>query len=208
MRSSTWLQAHVYAGLFACFVFVLHVDRLQGGFERVFAGVFFLTALSGVLGLYLTRAIPPRLRTRGREVIYERIPGLMRKLRIETEDMIVRSVEQTGSRALADYYARHLFRFFALPRHRLSHLMERREPVTELQKQMDNLTRYIGEDERVWFDELAAAVATKHDLDYHYALQSLLKHWLFVHIPLSYVLGVMMLLHVLAVTGFSGGLPG
>jgi len=48
-------------------------------------------------------------------------------------------------------------------------------------------------------------VRQKDGLDYHYALQLVLKGWLFTHIPLTYSLLLLTLVHVVLVFAFSGG---
>jgi len=77
-RASSWLQAHIYGGLIALFAFFVHVGwRIPDGvFEGMFAAVFLLVALSGVVGIAINRIFARRLTRRGEEVIFERIPGL------------------------------------------------------------------------------------------------------------------------------------
>ena len=45
---------------------------------------------------------------------------------------------------------------------------------------------------------------TKDQLDFHQAMQGLLKGWLFVHIPLTYALLLFALVHLVLVYAFSG----
>jgi hypothetical protein len=47
----------------------------------------------------------------------------------------------------------------------------------------------------------------KRRLDFHYALQGLLKAWLFVHIPFTYSLLLFIVVHIVLVFGFSAGAP-
>ena len=47
----------------------------------------------------------------------------------------------------------------------------------------------------------------KDDLDYQWARQMLLKGWLFIHIPLTFSLLVLVALHIFVVYGFRGNLP-
>ena len=75
ISASHWLQAHIYLGWLACFVFVLHTGvRLpDGALEVPLALAFVLVAASGVLGLWLSRWLPPRLTRSGKSLVYERI---------------------------------------------------------------------------------------------------------------------------------------
>ena len=66
------------------------------------------------------------------------------------------------------------------------------------------LERYLSTQERQTAAELAELIETKDNLDYHNAMQGALKCWLFVHIPLTYVLLPFVVVHVVLVHAFSG----
>ena len=66
------------------------------------------------------------------------------------------------------------------------------------------LERYLDPVERRARDELVELVGLKDDLDYHYALQAVLKRWLFVHIPLTYAMLVLAGVHGFLAVAFSG----
>ena len=53
--------------------------------------------------------------------------------------------------------------------------------------------------------KIAQLVRQKDGLDYHQALQLLLRGWLFIHIPLTYSLLIFSLMHLVLVYAFSGG---
>ena len=46
----------------------------------------------------------------------------------------------------------------------------------------------------------------KNELDYQYALQGVLKGWLFIHIPLTYGMLLLAITHLVLAYAFSGGL--
>jgi hypothetical protein len=48
-------------------------------------------------------------------------------------------------------------------------------------------------------------VRQKDGLDYHQALQFMLRGWLFIHIPLTYSLMIFSVMHIVLVYAFSGG---
>ena len=62
--------------------------------------------------------------------------------------------------------------------------------------------RYLDEAESEYLAKIEDLVAQKDGLDYQYAHQSLLKYWLFVHVPLTYALLVLALLHLILVHAF------
>lgn len=209
VSSSTWLQLHLYLGLVTVVLFLIHTGvRSPGGIlEGGLALLFWGTALSGLVGLFLTRALPPRLSVRGEEVLFERIPMYRRELRERAERLVVRCAEESRLTTLADFYTARLAGFLAGPRHFWAHLAQSTRPRHRLIAEIRSLERYLNEQERGLAGELVEIVIAKDGLDYHHAVQSTLKGWLFVHIPLSYMLLLLGLVHAVLAYAFSAGLP-
>jgi hypothetical protein len=207
LSSRAWLEFHVYAGLFTAVLFGVHVSgRVPSGpFELSLAGLFALVTVSGVAGLFLSRALPVRLTTMGGEVPFERIPAIRHDIRQEAESLALQSAADSRSTIVADFYLRRLKDFFDGPRHFWPHVFEVRRPVSRLLQEVGDLNRYVGDKDQAALDRLAALVRQKNGLDYHRALQLVLKGWLFVHIPLTYSLLLVAVAHVVLVFAFSGG---
>ena len=193
LRSALWLQAHLYLGLATVLVFALHVDlRVPNGWlEGLVALLFAVVVLSGLGGLLLSRTIPGRLRTRGELVLFERQPQHLRRLREELEALALR----IESASLSRFYVDRLIWYFAGPRYLAWHLMQSHRPRQMLLDGLAGLDRYLDDDERQVKDEMVDLISTKDDLDYHYAHQSVLKYWLFLHIPLAYSLLILAGIH-------------
>jgi hypothetical protein len=204
-KSETWLQIHIYAGFFTVVLFLIHLNFRfpRAWFGNSLALLYLLVTGSGIAGLILSRVVPRRLSTRGGEVIYEKIPALRYGLQQQAEALAVG--QEAKSPALADFYVRKLAVFFAGRRNFWLHLLESRRPVSALLAEMDDLKRYLDDKERPTLERLAQLVRQKDGLDYHYALQTSLKLWLFVHLPLTYSLMIFSVLHVVLVFAFSGG---
>jgi hypothetical protein len=207
-RASTWLQFHLYAGLLAAVVFLLHVGgRMPNGvLEATLAAAFVVVVLSGIVGILLSRTYAARLTSRGQEVIYERIPGLRRRVRDQAEALALKSVEQHGTTALSDFYMERLLPYFAGPRNRWLHLFESQRPRLMWKEEFAALDRYLDDDERECARELSELVWMKDDLDYHEALQGAIKLWLFVHVPLTYAMLILAVFHGFMAQAFSGSL--
>jgi hypothetical protein len=203
--SETWLQLHIYLGLVTGIIFLFHIrfHVPTGWFEGLLAGFYLLVMLSGIFGLAVTRIFPRRLTARGGEVIYEKIPGLRHALRQQAEALALSA--ENPSATLAEFYARRLDGFFAGPRNLAQHLIESRRPINSLLAELDDLRRYLGENERLAVDKLSAFVRQKDALDYHLALQRTLKLWLFVHLPLTFSLLIFTFVHIALIYAFSGG---
>jgi len=203
--SENWLQIHIYAGFFTVVLFLIHLNFRgpSGWFEGTLAWLYALVTGSGIVGLIFTRVFPRRLATRGGEVIYETIPALRHALREEAETLSLG--KESKSPAIAEFYARSLANFFAGPRNFWWHLADSRRPLIALTSELDDLRRYLNEIERATLEKLLLRVRQKDGLDYHHALQTTLKLWLFVHLPLTYGLMIFTLLHIVIVFAFSGG---
>ena len=202
----TWLQVHMQVGFLGMLLFFLHVHlgwRLPEGILETLLGiVYWIVMMSGIFGAYISRSFPRRLTRRGEEVFFERIACLRAELHHKAEILVLASVTETESTTIADYYSSHLYDFFIAPRHHLQHLFESNQAQFIRNHEMRSLERYLNRREQEMLDQLALLVQKKDDLDYHYTLQGMLKLWLFVHIPLTYALWVLLALHMLAVYGF------
>jgi hypothetical protein len=205
--SAAWLQWHVYVGLFAILLFFVHAGPRAptGTFETVLALLFLLVAFSGVGGLYLSRRIPARLARHAEEVIYERIPALVREVAQRAERLALDSVAHTRSRAIADFHASELRGFLLRPCETWAHVLRLGGPHRRRVHAMEEFRSCLGEAELPVFDRLAELVRQKEDLDDQRANQGLLKHWFFVHLPLTYALLLFVALHALLVLAFGGG---
>lgn len=206
-KSETWLQFHLYAGVFTGVLFLLHVNGKipRGWFEGTLTWLYGLVMVSGVAGLVFSRDLPKRLTTFGGEVLFERIPVIRAALRDQADELALASVPKGGSSIIADFYLQHLRDFFDGPRNAWLHLFEVRRPLNTLLNKITDLNRYLNEEERHTMNRLATLVRQKDGLDFHHALQRVLKGWLFVHIPLTYSLLLFTLAHLVLVFAFSGG---
>ena len=124
--------------------------------------------------------------------------GLGRRLGVgpEVSDL------DAGSSTLADYYASRLQTFFEGPQNYLKHVLHVGRPLFGLTNDMQSQYRYLNDKEREYAERLLALVEQKDELDFHHALQATLKGWLFVHVPLTYSMIIVAVLHVVLVYAF------
>ncbi|HET6249103.1 MAG TPA: hypothetical protein VFE47_15515 [Tepidisphaeraceae bacterium] len=213
IKSSIWLQFHIYVGLLSMVVFTTHAFFMyghrwhvpSGPLNVILAFAYIATALSGILGLALTRAFPSRITDSGEEVIYERIPIFVRTLRERAAELIVEVVGKTDASTLPDFYAQRLAAFFARPRYYWLHLFQSRRPLLVLNGQLASLSRYLNDDEKHIAHELSVLIKKKDALDSAWALQGTLKGWLFFHIAMTYSLLAFLAAHIVVAYAFSGG---
>ncbi len=207
LRAATWTQIHVYVGWFSILLFLLHVGFRppSGVFNITLAVVFGLVAASGVFGLVFSRVMAFRLTLHGENVMFERIPALRAQLQREAEAIVVKSVEETKSTTIADFYATRLQPYFARPRSRLRHVLGLESPLKGVLTDLRLLKRYTNEREHAILAELVDCVEAKDNLDFQLAGQGLLKYWLFVHIPLTASLLILGAVHGLIAFTYAGG---
>lgn len=203
--ASTWLKLHVVSGIVLLPVFWLHLGKVwpNGLFEQGLAFLFYLMALTGIMGRLLQKILPIALASSGREVTLERIPGDIIRLREAIERLLIECSEETGKRSLAVAYEQSLAWYFRRPRFIVSCLFGTARGRHWYNNQANVLERALGTKEKVYLERLSTLARQKHLLDLHYAQQSLLRYWLFLHVPIAvaFYVGVtwhMALVHIYA----------
>lgn len=206
--SAGWLQCHIYAGLLSGVLFAVHIGYRvpNGGLETGLAALYLIVFLSGVGGLVLSRVLATRLTTRGDEVLFERIPVIVRRIREEVQGMVLNCISETETSMVPEFYRVRLQPFFARPRYQVHHLVHSNRPYQSLLLEMRSQHRYLNDRERDVMREIEDCVQIKNTLDYQYTLQSTLKHWLFLHVPLTYALLIFAAAHIVLVYSYFGGL--
>lgn len=205
----SWTQLHIYVGLVTVGIFVVHagLSLPLGTFDSGLWLVFVLVAASGLAGVYISRAVPLRLREAREPILLDRIPGFRAQLAKETAEIAERSILERGSLTIATFYADKIQDFMRRPRNFFAHLQGSDRALLPLTAGLDALERYVDDKGREALAEMRERVVAKNDLDFQYANLMLLRLWLFVHIPATYGLLVLAAVHVAAVYAFSSGTP-
>ncbi|HWA24952.1 MAG TPA: hypothetical protein VG734_04685 [Lacunisphaera sp.] len=198
LSASAWMQAHIYLGWLGCFVFVLHTGgRMPDGrLEVVLAAVFGVVAASGAFGLWLSRWLPPRLVRSGESLVYERIPSLRHQLANEVKEVVRRAEVEAQSSTLPDLYLRVLHPYFLRVPPLLAPLTGDARAAHHVRQELESARRYLNPAELNLAGELDELVEAKRNLDTQLAGQRLLKLWLFLHLPLTYAMLVLIAAHV------------
>ena len=206
IRATTWLQIHIYAGWFCLFVFLLHIRfRVpNGAFEVTLALVFCIVILSGFFGLFISRDLPPRMARSGEPLLYERIPAFRLRIQREVEDLVRQAERETESSTLGNFYVQYLREFFTHRPSAFSALRRGERQWHALLAETSALDRYLDEREKAIAAEVRDWIETKHNLDFQYASQRLLKYWLFIHIPFTYSLILLGFAHGIVATLYAG----
>jgi hypothetical protein len=204
-KASTWFMLHTVGGFFVLAVYWLHTKTIwpTGMYEKSLAILFYLTVTSGIIG-YLIQQIYPKLLTQtGVEVIFERIPLRISKLRQKAEETMLKCCNKSGVETLGKHYLDTLQWFFAEPRFTFQHLIGSQRSQQWIQHQDNAVRRYLNIDEQKYLNELSQLAYQKNIIDIHYTLQGAMKCWLLIHIPLTSALMLLSFWHFLVVNVYA-----
>ena len=160
--------------------------------------------LSGIIGLYLSRDLPPRMARSGEALLYERMPTFRVRIQREVEDLIRLAEKETDSSTLGDFYVRYLRNFFTRVPTVFAALAPADHRLHENLREINALHRYLNDREKAIAGEIRDWMETKQNLDFQYSAQRMLKLWLFVHIPFTYSLVLLALAHGIIATLYAG----
>jgi hypothetical protein len=200
-RARTWLLAHMAGGLLALVLFWIHTGTVwpHGLYLKALAACFYLVSTSGIIGYLLQRIYPKQLTDTGFEIIYEKIPAEITTLREQAGTVVLACTKETGADTLARHYVETLDWYFRRPRFFISHLVGGRKARAWHRQQCATVQRYLDDKGRAFLDQLTRLAERKHDLDVHYALQTILKGWLLIHLPLAVATMTLAVWHVILV---------
>ena len=107
-RVKTWLTAHVWLGLLAFLLILMHSGFRWGhGLSAVLMWLFLVVVTSGVVGVALQNIIPRRMtETVPRETIFEQIPAVIYGLRTEADERVEFIIADLGIEEEAPEFVR------------------------------------------------------------------------------------------------------
>lgn len=194
---STWLQVHLYTGIFAVVVFLVHVPKLvaDGWFEGMLAWSFLVVSASGLYGIFVSRTIPKRLTAISIQPRYDRIEWHRDQYRQAAQEVDRSLTLAGGGEVLSEFYQRRLKPYFESGLPLLFRLRPNPRRRQTLLAELGDLKRYFDADSLRSADRLAALVRHRDELDFHHGLQWKLRSWVIVHAGLSLLLVVGAVLH-------------
>jgi hypothetical protein len=204
--ASIWMQLHIYVGLLSGAIFGVHIgwEIPNGQFEGLLAFMFVSTFASGVYGLIISRLLPRKLASLRTQVIFEQIPVRCGCLVAKAQAIIDQIPNRNDT--LKRFYINRVAAFLVLPRSIRFFLTPSARESRQLIDDLISMDRYLSTGDRESARQLMQIIREKDDLDYHWAIQSRLKYWLFVHLALTYSLLICGGLHGVLAHAFGGGL--
>jgi hypothetical protein len=215
-KSATrWRKIHIFVGYLLIAAFISHSDFSlpDTGFEWALWTGFVLVTLSGIFGTYLVWSLQAK-RLIDEGVSYDRIPALRDELElafllaVDDADPPSAAIDLPGlpyDAWIRDLYTTHLGDFFRGPRNFTAHLFGSQRPLKRLTEAIDDLSRYVDYQSQERLAAIKNMVIEKDRLDFARVSLGLTKGWLFVHVPVTYALIVLTVLHGIVVYAFSSG---
>lgn len=207
-KASTWLKLHVYLGYCVIGAFLLHTSFSlpETLFEWALWSLFVIVVISGLAGLYLTNSIPGKLQEQhGEPITLEKIPAARLNLFREVNALVQGTVTPQGSPEISEFYLNRLRGYFRKPQNLRAHLRGSRRPLERICNEINDLERRAGTPGKKLLASVRKLVIAKYDLDHQHTIQGLLHSWLYVHIPATYSLIVLSIVHVAIVYAYSSG---
>lgn len=210
-----WRTAHIFTGYLLIAAFISHSDFSlpDTGFEWALWSCFVIVMLSGLFGTYLAWSLKAK---RGIEdsAGLDRLSARRTELARDVQAVVARSDRSAHAIGLpevpydawiTDLYTNHLRDFFQKPRHVTAHLIGSQCPLKRLTNEIDGLSRYVDQHNQEKLAAIKSLVIEKDQLDFARVYLALTKGWLFVHVPVTYALFVLTVLHIVVVYAFSSG---
>ncbi|PHQ79058.1 MAG: hypothetical protein COB66_07635 [Coxiella sp. (in: Bacteria)] len=201
-----WSQCHIYIGLFAVAIFLYHVDNgwPKGIFNNVLLISFLISTLSGLFGIFVYRRVPKKLLRQGPYIPSQDMLFEYNRIKLEAEHALKEASLESDCQPIQKFYLKHLFNFFNAPSNTFRYIFglpNNKEHF--LQRELTSMLRYANESEQHCLTRLITLMNDKNSLDYIYAQKLLLKRWLVVHIPLAYVVCLLIVIHIILVSAFA-----
>jgi len=193
----TWLRAHLGGGALFLFFLLMHsgFQLPQGLFSWALWLLSLWVVASGFLGLFLQRWIPRVLASGlSLEAHYDRIPQLVEEIRQRAATL---AVDAEGP--LRTLYRQRLAPVLAVPMPRMIYFFDVSGGSRTGLRELEYLRSLLPGDERERLGQLEKLYRSKLELDAHYTLQRVLRAWLWLHLPTSLALLVLVALHILVV---------
>jgi hypothetical protein len=206
-RAYVWTQLHIYGGIIAMWIYALHTQwQWPNGFlESALAIFFWLSCISGIVGLILSRSLPKMMNARAGRIFMARLPGQKANLVRQANEEVHACVLDGGQQRYLDFYQEKILPYLSTTRNIGLHLLAARTPYRQWNENVAAERQFMTLREQDSLERLLQLVHQKIDLDFQHVMQTLLKGWLFIHIPVSFCLMLLAVLHMILVYSFIGG---
>lgn len=219
-RSQTWLRAHIWFGVFIFPMVLYHANFTLGGLiSNVAFWLTIIVIVSGMFGAALQHVMPRQMTQRVPfETIYDQIDRVQKQLLEEADDLVgsaeteaakngllLFKSEGGGGAAVANSdIAAPFAEFRSVYSERIRPFLEKRGDYGNQLYERKNaknlffrLRKLVPAEVHELLDDLENICEEKRDLDRQSRMHRMLHGWLLVHVPLSYALLGIVVIHAL-----------
>ena len=200
-----WLRAHIWLTLLTIPLVLLHSGfRLGSPMTTTLMVLYAIVMVSGIYGLILQNKLPTMMKeSLPAEIVFEQIPNVRAQLCAAAEKLqrslkqqamsgsVVVATDISQEEVLAGFIKQRLIPYLRARRgekHRLGQAREANEIFRHLKLRVDEVYRPSVDEMRRWCEE-------RRLTDTEVRMQHWLHGWLFVHVPLSFLLLLMTVWH-------------
>jgi hypothetical protein len=221
-RVYTWTQGHVWLALLSYPLILFHAGLhwgQPGSLTWVMMWIFTVVVLSGIFGVIIQNIIPRMLLSDlQHETIYDEIDHVIHELAGEAAKIVVAATPTeeitedetlssggtliatapmamliTARRQLAEFYASQIKPYLASPRGKALLLTN----AARSKAAFDEVRRSLPQSMREPLNNLESITNERRQLERQRHLHHWLHTWLLIHVPLSYALTVLAIVHIL-----------
>ena len=211
--AARWRRFHILLGYLLIPTFILHCDYAfpDTALEWALWSCFVFISLSGLFGIYIAWSLKSRDAT-VQSVGFDRIPVRRAELARDLHAIVHTAHPAAASTALPpppydawirELYADCLRDFFAKRPSLPGRLIGARHRLNRVMDAIDNLSGFVDEPSQKKLALIKSLVVEKDRLDAAHVALGLSRGWLLIHVPATYMLIVLTVVHVLVVYAFS-----
>jgi hypothetical protein len=223
-RVYTWTQGHVWLALLSYPIILFHAGFHWGqawNLTWVMMWIFTIVIASGIFGLVIQNIIPTKLLNEVQlETIYDQIDHVTKQLSEEAENIVINAsvpeeeaaaagdvavivaapaaILESAKRRLSDFYATQVAPYMKSAQGRGFALTNQQQSLAAF----SDLRRSLPSSLRQTLDDLESIVNERRQLEHQRSLHHWLHFWLLIHVPLSYALTVLAIVHIVGALRF------
>ncbi len=191
----SWLQAHIYIGIISFVLIVMHSGfDFTGVFSISLLTLFFLVIVSGIIGFLIYNDVPRSLTKYGRDVKpEEEIVNRMENYLKEADNLVSNTSDE-----FRKLYQTRIRPFFRSKRTKWKYLfIEERELINKRKNMMERYKNILSGKDYYDLNILSSILVEKEKLAFMWTKIKVLKVWLNIHMPLTFAMLAMVLIHIL-----------
>jgi cytochrome b561 len=196
----SWLQAHIYIGIISLVLVVMHSGfNFTGVFSIYLLILFFLVIISGIIGFLIYNDVPRSLAKYGRDVKPdEEIVNSMENYLKEADNLVSKTSDE-----FKKLYQTGIRPFFRSKRTKWKYLfIEEKELINKRKDMIERYKNILSGKDIYDLNILSSILIEKEKLAFMWTKIKVLKVWLNIHMPLTFALLAMVLIHILTIFYF------